>query len=162
MVSVMRKNIFKIAGKHVLAMWLVMFGTIISVNLFMVTMAIDSFPGIIVKNAHIASQGINDRKNAQEALGWTPELVYTDRELRLTMYDGDGVSQHLIDLNVVIGRNTTNKFDKAPQLLPNSGIDGTIFYSSPLSLESGKWFVEIKAKSLEGVFFNQRLDLVVD
>ena len=47
------KKSFKITGKHVLAMWLVMFGTIISVNLFMVTMAIDSFPGVIVKNAHI-------------------------------------------------------------------------------------------------------------
>ena len=84
----------------------------------------------------ISSQGINDRKNAQEALGWVPEMVYENGELQLTMYDGDGVSQHLIDLNVVIGRNTTNKFDKTPQLLPNSRIDGTMFYSSPLSLKA--------------------------
>jgi hypothetical protein len=44
---------------------------IISVNLLLAFKAVSTFPGLEVKNSYVASQGFNDRKAAQEALGWT-------------------------------------------------------------------------------------------
>ena len=47
------------------------FCVIIGVNLVLAYSAIKTFPGLEVKNSYVASQKFDERKMAQEALGWT-------------------------------------------------------------------------------------------
>ena len=148
---------FELKGKHVLSMWLGMFATIISVNVFMAWNALDSFPGMIVKNSYVASQNFNERMSQQLDLGWNPELNYKNGRLELALVGDDGKNHLASNIDVLIGRNTNTKDDVRPEFLA----DGDK-YVSDVSLKSGYWFVEIKAKSLDGVVFNQRLDIYVD
>lgn len=49
------------------------FGIVIAVNLFMATLAVGGFSGVVVKNSYVASQNFNgwlERAEAQDALGW--------------------------------------------------------------------------------------------
>ena len=43
-----------LTGRHVFAVFLMAFGTIISVNVFMAYSAIKTFPGVEVENSYIA------------------------------------------------------------------------------------------------------------
>ena len=47
------------------------FGVIIGVNLVLALSAVRTFPGLEVKNSYVASQTFDERRAAQEALGWT-------------------------------------------------------------------------------------------
>jgi len=59
----------KLTGRHVLLIFVAAFGVIISVNLVLAYSAVNTFPGLEVRNSYVASQTFNDRKAAQEALG---------------------------------------------------------------------------------------------
>ena len=50
-----------LTGRHVFAIFLLAFGTIISVNIFMAYSAIKTFPGVEVENSYIASQTFDQR-----------------------------------------------------------------------------------------------------
>ena len=68
----------KLTGKHVLMIFAGAFGVIISVNLVLAYSAIKTFPGLEVKNSYVASQTFNERKAAQEALGWNVSAHHHD------------------------------------------------------------------------------------
>ncbi|MEC7952654.1 MAG: FixH family protein, partial [Pseudomonadota bacterium] len=60
-------------GKHAAAIIVTGFAIIIAVNLFMATLAVRGFGGVIVENSYVAGQEFNDWLDAaeeQEALGW--------------------------------------------------------------------------------------------
>ncbi|MBX3565429.1 MAG: FixH family protein [Sphingomonas sp.] len=64
----------RFTGWHMLAVMLLMFGTIIAVNAVMATYAISTFGGPVVDNSYVASQRFNGwlaQARAQKALGWT-------------------------------------------------------------------------------------------
>lgn len=68
-------------GRHMAVVMLGGFGIVIAVNLFMVTMAVGGFSGVVVKNSYVASQNFNgwlDRAEAQDALGWVVEASRAD------------------------------------------------------------------------------------
>ena len=58
-------------GKHMLAICVGAFGVIITVNLILAYNAVATFPGLEAKNSYVASQQFNERRDAQEGLGWT-------------------------------------------------------------------------------------------
>lgn len=65
-------------GKHMAAIIVSGFAIIIAVNLFMATLAVRGFGGVIVENSYVASQEFNDRLEAgrqQKALGWSAEMT---------------------------------------------------------------------------------------
>ena len=63
----------QITGRHVLIGFVGAFSVIIGVNLVLAWSAVRTFPGLEVKNSYVASQEFNERKAAQEGLGWTVE-----------------------------------------------------------------------------------------
>ena len=48
-------------GRHMLAIMLAFFGTIIAVNLVMAIFASRSWTGLVVKNSYVASQEFNEK-----------------------------------------------------------------------------------------------------
>ena len=48
-------------GRHMLAVVFAFFAAIIAVNLVMAFLATGTFPGLVVKNSYVASQGYNQR-----------------------------------------------------------------------------------------------------
>ncbi|MGO4840209.1 FixH family protein, partial [Rhizobiaceae sp. 2RAB30] len=65
-------------GRHMLAIMVAFFGTIIAVNVTMATLAGRSWTGFVVKNSYVASQEFNrkaEQGRAQAALGWESRLT---------------------------------------------------------------------------------------
>lgn len=68
-------------GKHAATIIVSGFAIIIAVNLFMATLAVRGFGGVIVENSYVASQEFNDWLDAaekQEALGWMVEMTRSE------------------------------------------------------------------------------------
>jgi len=129
---------------------------IIGVNLTLAFKAVSTFPGLEVQNSYVASQGFNDRKAAQEALGWTLAPSYLDGRVDLAFTDRDGVPVAVEELDVLIGRTTSTTDDARPQFIQAGDV-----YTSILDLGQGKWMVKVTARSLDGTLFEQRSELFV-
>ena len=79
-------------GKHMFVIMLMFFGTIISVNALMATIAGSSWTGLIVKNSYVASQGFNDKivkARQQNSRGWKSQLIVGAGKLTVTLQDKD-------------------------------------------------------------------------
>ncbi|MFI0394989.1 FixH family protein [Paracoccus jiaweipingae] len=145
----------ELTGKHVLAITVAAFGTIIAVNLVMAFKAVGTFPGLEVANSYVASQNFDRERAAQTALGWTvtPDYQAGAQELVLTITDRQGNPVQVRDLDVVIGRPTHVRQDLHPEF---RFVDGT--YRAPLALEPGRWNIHVTAKAADGTAFRQRID----
>ena len=146
----------ELTGRHVLAITVGAFAVIIGVNLLLAVKAVSTFPGLEVENSFAASQGFNDRKAAQEALGWTLKPSYAAGRIDLAFTDGAGSPVQVADLQVLVGR-TTSTVDDAWPVFAATGV----VYSAPLNLARGKWMVKVTARSADGVLFEQRSELFV-
>lgn len=64
-------------GRHMFAALVAMFGVVIGVNLFMATLAVGGFSGVVVENTYVASQHFNGwlaKAREQETLGWRAKV----------------------------------------------------------------------------------------
>ncbi len=150
------KQQFRIKGWHVFAGFAVAFGVIITVNVVMATKAITTFPGLEVRNGYIASQSFDDRRAAQQALGWAVAVEAEKGMLRLVITDDAGRAVQVGKIDATVGRPTEAKNDITPEFV----FDGKS-YSAPAALGAGKWILRLKTQSLDGVPFEQRLDVHV-
>jgi nitrogen fixation protein FixH len=69
---------FKLNGKHVLAILIGFFLTVIIANSIFITFAVRSFPGEQEKKSYLQGLAYNDRiaeREAQEMLGWTATII---------------------------------------------------------------------------------------
>lgn len=146
----------EITGKHVLFGFLGAFGVIIAVNMFMAYSAIRTFPGLVVKNSYIASQQFNERKAAQEALGWQVSARQEAGALFLAINDAEGRPVQPAKLEALLGRATHVKDDQVLELRHN----GKEFVA-PAKLARGNWNIRMKAEAKDGTEFLQRLILYV-
>lgn len=146
----------ELTGKHVFAITAGAFAVIISVNLTLAFQAVNTFPGLEVKNSYVAGQGFNDRKAAQEALGWTLAPTYADGRIDLAFTDRDGAPVAVADLQVLVGRTTSAAHDSHPEFMAMGDV-----YSAPLKLARGKWMVKVTARAPDGTLFEQRTELFV-
>jgi nitrogen fixation protein FixH len=146
----------EITGKHVFAVTAAAFAVIVAVNLTMAYQAVSTFPGLEVKNAYVASQGFNDRKAAQEALGWTLDPRYADGRIELAFTDRAGRMARVYRLEVLVGRTTTTAADARPVF---SETDRG--YAADLTLGRGKWMLKVIAWLPDGTLFEQRALLFV-
>lgn len=146
----------ELTGKHVLAITVGAFAVIIAVNLTLAYKAVSTFPGLEVQNSYVASQGFNDRKAAQEALGWQLAPAYAAGRVDLAFTDRNGVPVQVDALEVLIGRTTSTMDDARPVFVAMGDV-----YSADLDLARGKWMVKVTARSLDGTFFEQRSELFV-
>lgn len=143
-------------GKHALILFVSAFAVIIGVNLFLAFSAVTTFPGLEVKNSYVASQEFNERKDAQEALGWAVNAEAANGQLRLMITDREGNPVEVSELKAVLGRATHVKEDVEPAF----SFDGTA-YVAPADLEKGNWNIRMVAKSNDGTTFTQRVVLHV-
>ena len=82
----------ELTGRHVFLITATAFGIIIAVNVTMAVNAVKTFPGLEVKNSYVASQQFQNRRDAQEALGWRVSPVYEGGYLTLAFTDDAGQS----------------------------------------------------------------------
>ncbi|WP_439521664.1 FixH family protein [Marivita sp.] len=148
---------FKLTGWHALAIFGGAFAVIISVNLVLAYSAVKTFPGLEVKNSYVASQEFDIRRAEQESLGWS---VYAESKgglLILSIKDADGRPVQTGSLEAVLGRATHVQDDRSPEF----AFDGQAYVARE-SLRPGNWNIRMKATSLDGVQFEQRVVLHVE
>lgn len=129
----------ELTGRHVLIIALTAFATIITANMVMLFAATGSFPGLVVKNAYVASQGWNARTDAQRDLGWQTSVTYVDAELRVEIGDHNGAVNGLT-LVAILGRPASDTLDRKLELIP--GPDG---YSATINLAPGAWRLKLRS-----------------
>lgn len=145
----------EITGKHVLIGFVAAFGVIIGVNVIMAVSAVRTFPGLEAKNTFVASQKFDERRDAQEALGWTAAVELVGTELVLTISDKAGQPVELAALEAMLGRPTHIKEDREPAFRFNGKA-----YVAPMSdLEDGNWDLRMIATAADGTKFRQRLKM---
>jgi nitrogen fixation protein FixH len=147
----------KLTGWHALAIFGGCFAVIISVNLVLAYSAVKTFPGLEVKNSYVASQEFDVRRAEQEALGWN---VYAEAKgglLILSIKDDQGKPVQAGSLDAVLGRATHVQDDRTPEF----AFDGRAYVARE-TLAPGNWNIRMKAMSLDGVPFEQRVVLHVE
>ncbi len=147
----------EITGKHVLIGFVAAFGVIIGVNLLLAVSAIRTFPGLEVENSYVASQEFDDRKAAQEALGWSVSAKHAGGLLILRITGEDGAPVAVADLDATVGRATHVQDDQTPDFR----FDGTA-YVAPVALGDGNWNIRMTARAQDGTLFEQRVVLHKD
>jgi nitrogen fixation protein FixH len=146
----------KLTGRHVLMIFCGAFGVIISVNLLLAYSAVSTFPGLEVKNSYVASQQFDERKAAQEALGWTVRADAAEGQVILSITDAAGQAVRVGGLEAVVGRATHVADDIKPEFI----FDGTA-YTAPIDLADGNWNIRMTAQAEDGTKFAQRVILHV-
>jgi nitrogen fixation protein FixH len=142
----------ELTGKHVLAIFVSAFGVIIAVNITLAVNAVKTFPGLEVKNSYVASQQFDERKAAQEGLGWVVSGNHANGQLRLSITDQAGAAVEVASLDAVLGRAT----HVADDVEPDFTFDGNA-YVAPIELANGNWNIRMKAVAADGTEFVQRV-----
>lgn len=145
-----------LTGRKVLAIAVTAFGIIIAVNVFMAVKAVRTFPGLEVANSYVASQTFDAERAAQEKLGWSVTPTYKNGVLRLAFAGKNGAVAKVAEVKATIGRATMAADDHKPEFTR----DGSAF-STPLSLDPGRWMILLEARAEDGTRFHQRLDFSV-
>jgi len=146
----------ELTGRHVFAITVSAFAVIIGVNFLLAWKAVSTFPGLEVGNSYVASQGFDERKSAQEALGWTMQPSFDAGRITLAFHDAAGLPVRVTDLEVLVGRTTEAADDVWPAFAPLGDT-----YAADVALGRGKWMVKVTAKAEDGTLFEQRSVLLV-
>ncbi|SLN46582.1 FixH [Roseivivax jejudonensis] len=142
-----------LTGRHVFAIFALGFGTIISVNVALAVNAVRTFPGLETKNSYVASQVYEERRAAQEALGWTVAATGQDGRAEVALIDAAGRPAEVAAMRAVIGRATT---DAGERDMPAEGRA-----RAGLDIAPGYWRIDVTAEATDGTAFEQRLTLRV-
>jgi nitrogen fixation protein FixH len=152
---------FRLTGRKVFAMFALGFGTIITVNLALAFNAVRTFPGLETANSYVASQLFDDRREAQEALGWTSEASLVrgadGPELVLVLEDPAGRPVRDAEIDATLGRATMVAQDVVPQF---AFADGA--WRAPVEVGGGNWDLRLRATAADGTLYQRRLKLRFD
>lgn len=146
----------ELTGRKVLLIAVCFFGVIIAVNVTMAFQAVRTFPGVEVENSYVASQSFDDRRAAQEALGWDVTAEYRGGDLIVAFAGRDGGAAAVADLTALVGRTTTTEQDVRPDFRQAGGT-----FTAPVALGPGLWRVRIEAVASDGTPFQQWLSIDV-
>lgn len=146
-----------LTGRQFLFILLGAFAVILTANLTLAFSALNTFPGLEVRNSYIASRGFDERRAAQEALGWSVAVRYERGVFGLQVSDAEGrAADNIAEIDVVVGRPTHEREDRRPEL---ERVAET--YAAPMDLAPGAWSVRVNATASDGTAFQQRLSLHV-
>lgn len=129
-----------LTGRKVLLIAVSAFAVIIAANMALVVAATGSFPGLIVKNSYVASQGFDARRDAAKALGWQTAVGYAKGRLRVELSDAVGAPLDGQMLTAVVGRPAQDSADQTLALAPMDG-----GYAADIVLATGAWSVRLTA-----------------
>lgn len=139
----------ELTGKHVFAITASAFAVIIGVNVLLAVKSSEHLPGLEVDNSYVAGQDFNERKAAQEALGWSMTPGYDKGRMTLAFHGRDGLPVAVEESEVLVG-GTTEASDNAFPVFTRLGD----LYAADLPLHKGKWMVKVTARSADGTLFN--------
>jgi len=143
----------KLTGWHVLAIFVTGFGIIIGVNLFMAFNAVSTFPGLEVSSSYADSQSFDERRDAQEALGWNASVeIPGDGTLILHLVDDSGAPVAPAELEALLTRPTSREAD---QLLDLSRYNGT--FVAPVELADGLWRLRLTGTARDGTDYRHNI-----
>lgn len=141
----------EITGWHVAGIFGIGFSTIIAVNLTLAVNAVQTFPGLEVKNSYVASQSFEEDRRAQEALGWTVS-ARLEADVLTLRFDHKGAPVAPEIETAVFGRATSVAADQSPSFTFN----GTDF-TAPVDGGAGNWNLRVTARAADGTLFKQRI-----
>lgn len=145
-----------LTGRHVAMIFVSGFAVIISVNLWLAYSAINTFPGLEVRNSYIASQKFDEKREAQAALGWSILAQTRGEDVYLSITDVKGQPVEVASLTATLGRATHVRDDQSPAFV----FDGK-HYVAPAQLAEGNWNIRMEAVAENGTVFQQRVILHV-
>ncbi|KIC28557.1 FixH family protein [Leisingera sp. ANG-M6] len=152
----MAKREREFTGKHAILLFGGAFAVIIGVNIILAVNAVKTFPGLEVKNSYVASQEFDQRRSAQEALGWSVYASSQGDQVKLEITDADGSPVEVAKLSATLGRATHVQDDQKPEFT----FDGQA-YVAPADLGPGNWNIRMVARAKDGTEFTQRVILHV-
>lgn len=152
----MAKREREFTGKHALMLFGGAFAVIIGVNIALAVNAVKTFPGLEVKNSYVASQEFDQRRSAQEALGWSVYASSQGDRVKLEITDASGNPVEVAKLSATLGRATHVQDDQQPEFR----FDGQA-YVAPADLGPGNWNIRMVARAKNGTEFTQRVILHV-
>lgn len=141
----------ELKGWHVLAVFVLAFGVIISVNMTLAFNAVRTFPGLEVKNSYVASQSFDADREAQLGLGWEVSAIVERGALRLEILE-DGMAIAPVVEDAVFGRATSVVDDQVPAF----EWDGRALVA-PVDAGPGNWNLRVKLRAEDGTLFQQRI-----
>ncbi|MDA7426130.1 FixH family protein [Thalassococcus lentus] len=139
-------------GWHAAGVFVGAFTIIIGANVALAVSAVKTFPGVETKNSYVASQTFEDRRIAQESLGWSVAARHTGGLLILSITDSDGRPVQVGSLKTTLGRPTHVKDDRTPAF----AFDGKAYVARE-ALAPGNWNIRMNAVALDGTEFEQRV-----
>ncbi|OBY28755.1 FixH family protein [Leisingera sp. JC1] len=152
----MAKREREFTGKHAILLFGGAFAVIIGVNIILAVNAVKTFPGLEVKNSYVASQEFDQRRSAQEALGWSVYASSQGDQVKLEITDAGGTPVEVAKLSATLGRATHVQDDQKPEFT----FDGQA-YVAPADLGPGNWNIRMVARAKDGTEFTQRVILHV-
>jgi len=141
----------ELTGWHVFTGFSMAFGVIIAVNLTLAFQAVNTFPGLEVKNSYVASQSFDVDRAAQKALDWEVAGSLEGNILSLTIVK-DGKALSPVIEGAVFGRSTSVAADQTPTFK----FDGRA-YVAEVEAGRGNWNLRVKMRAEDGTLFQQRV-----
>jgi nitrogen fixation protein FixH len=143
----------ELKGRHVLAIFLGAFGIIITVNLFMASKALGTFPGTVVKSSFQTSQNFDADRAAQQALGWQAETRLAEGQLTVRFPEQHGP----VVLTGLFGRTASRAEDVTLDFAEVSpGL-----WAAPAETYPGQWVLFLNAEAPDGTPWRQRVEVPV-
>lgn len=158
---------FKLTGRHVLAIVLGFFLTVIAANTIFITLAVKSFPGEQEKKSYLQGLAYNDRIKAraeQDALGWTVEIArarLNNGEAEIDLYFTSASAMPISTLKIegVIGRPADDGDDHGLEFL---AVEPGRYRAVLKGLAPGAWRLAAIAHSERGETFVLEKRLVLE
>ncbi|MCB1546283.1 MAG: FixH family protein [Hyphomicrobiaceae bacterium] len=134
-----------IKGRHVLYGMILFFATIFAVNGVFLYYALKTHTGLDTPDAYRKGLAYNQRilaASEQEKLGWTGNVAVADGKLRLVLSDKAGLPISSLQIQAVLGRPSTDRFDRRLVL---SEIAPGRYEVSVGALDAGTWMLGVEA-----------------
>jgi nitrogen fixation protein FixH len=143
----------ELTGRKVLAIFVAGFGLIIGVNVFMAYSAVSTFPGMEVSSSYADSQSFDDRRDAQEALGWDASVDLDGDMLILTLVDEAGRPVYPAELDALLTRPTNQLEDQVLTL--ERGANGVL--TAPVDVSEGRWRLRLTGFARDGTEYRHNI-----
>lgn len=149
----------KLTGKHVLLMVIAFFGVMIIANVFFISAAVNSFPGVTDDRAYQRGLAYNQQlaaRAAQAALGWRAEIIEVTRneasgEIFMRMESAGGAALSGLLIEGTLQRPASREGDQ-PIAFIYAG--GGLYKASVDAFAPGVWDLTARAQNAEGDAFD--------
>jgi nitrogen fixation protein FixH len=137
----------RLLGRHVLISLVGFFCLVIAANAAMVYSAISTYSGVVATEPYRKGLHYNERvlaEERQQRLHWQ-DVITVDRTGRIavSLVDADGQGIDGLDVQIVIGRPSTNRHDMKVSLVA----DAPGHYAATVApLQPGSWIVAVEAR----------------